>query len=65
MNEADQSKFDFDLLDPTKIIPEDLVPFTPIGKMVLNRNPKNYFAETEQIMVGPPPIYLEYEYMYS
>ncbi|EGC45438.1 catalase B [Histoplasma capsulatum var. duboisii H88] len=53
VNEADQSKFDFDLLDPTKIIPEDLVPFTPIGKMVLNRNPKNYFAETEQIMFQP------------
>nr|AAB84182.2 M antigen [Histoplasma capsulatum] len=53
VNEADQSKFDFDLLDPTKIIPEELVPFTPIGKMVLNRNPKSYFAETEQIMFQP------------
>ncbi|CAF4390436.1 unnamed protein product, partial [Didymodactylos carnosus] len=41
-------KFDFDLLDPTKFIPEELVPVIPLGKMVLNRNPDNFFAETEQ-----------------
>ncbi|WP_436775907.1 catalase [Yinghuangia sp. YIM S09857] len=41
--------FDFDLLDATKIIPEELVPVTPIGRMVLNRNPDNFFAETEQV----------------
>ena len=38
-----------DLLDPTKIVPEELAPVQPIGKMVLNRNPSNYFAETEQV----------------
>lgn len=47
--EADEFKFDFDLLDPTKIIPEELVPVQRIGKMTLNRNPDNFFAETEQI----------------
>lgn len=51
MDEEDQLRFGFDLLDPTKIVPEELVPFTPLGKLTLNRNPKNYFAETEQIMV--------------
>lgn len=50
MNEEDQLRFGFDLLDPTKIVPEDIVPFTPLGKLTLNRNPRNYFAETEQIM---------------
>ncbi|MET9293166.1 catalase [Streptomyces sp. NPDC003077] len=47
--ESDEHAFDFDLLDPTKIIPEEQVPLRPIGKMVLNRNPDNFFAETEQI----------------
>jgi catalase len=51
MEEEDQLHFGFDLLDPTKIVPEDIVPFTPLGKMTLNRNPRNYFAETEQVMV--------------
>ena len=41
--------FSFDLLDSTKIIPEELVPLTPVGRMVLNRNPDNFFAETEQV----------------
>ncbi|MFA9273207.1 MAG: catalase, partial [Baekduiaceae bacterium] len=41
--------FDFDLLDPTKLIPEELVPVQRIGKLTLNRNPENFFAETEQI----------------
>jgi len=54
--EADEHKFDFDLLDPTKIIPEELVPVTPLGKMVLNRNPDNYFAEIEQIAFCPGHI---------
>ena len=44
--EEDEKKFDFDILDPTKIIPEDLIPVQRVGKMVLNRNPDNYFAET-------------------
>ena len=51
MEEEDQLRFGFDLLDPTKIVPEELVPITPLGKMQLNRNPRNYFAETEQVMV--------------
>jgi catalase len=51
--EEDEFKFDFDLLDPTKLIPEKLVPVQLIGKMVLNRNPDNYFAETEQVAFHP------------
>ena len=38
-----------DLLDPTKIVPEELAPVQPIGMLTLNRNPMNYFAETEQV----------------
>ena len=49
VEEADEHKFDFDLLDPTKIIPEELVPVQKLGKMTLNRNPDNFFAETEQV----------------
>lgn len=51
--EADEHKFDFDLLDPTKLVPEETVPVTIIGKMVLNRNPDNFFAETEQVAFHP------------
>lgn len=47
--EEDEFAFDFDLLDATKIIPEEQVPVRPIGRMVLNRNPENFFAETEQV----------------
>jgi catalase len=47
--EEDETKFDFDILDATKIIPEDLIPVRRVGKLVLNRNPDNYFAETEQV----------------
>jgi catalase len=39
----------FDVLDATKIVPEELVPVRPVGRMVLNRNPDNFFAETEQV----------------
>ncbi|MEK6336272.1 MAG: catalase HPII [Acidobacteriota bacterium] len=49
VEEKDEHSFDFDLLDPTKIIPEELVPVRRIGKMTLNRNPDNFFAETEQV----------------
>ncbi|HWO26653.1 MAG TPA: catalase [Kofleriaceae bacterium] len=49
MEEADQLKYGFDLLDPTKLVPEELVPVRRVGRMVLNRNPDNFFAETEQI----------------
>lgn len=51
--EKDEHKFDFDLLDATKLIPESLVPVQIIGKMTLNRNPDNYFAETEQVAFHP------------
>ncbi|MBA2493371.1 MAG: catalase [Acidobacteria bacterium] len=54
--EKDEHKFDFDLLDATKIIPEELVPVQRIGKMVLNRNPDNFFAETEQVAFCPSHI---------
>ena len=47
--EEDEFKFDFDLLDATKIIPEEEVPVQPVGRLVLNRNPDNFFAETEQV----------------
>lgn len=47
--EEQAQAFAFDVLDPTKIIPEELVPLTPVGKLVLNRNPDNFFAETEQV----------------
>ena len=49
VEEADEHRFDFDLLDSTKLILEELVPVQRIGRMVLNRNPDNYFAETEQV----------------
>jgi catalase len=49
VKEADEHKFEFDLLDPTKLIPEELVPVQRIGKLTLNRNPDNFFAETEQV----------------
>jgi catalase len=49
VDEKDEHKFDFDLLDPTKLIPEELVPVKRIGKLTLNRNPDNFFAETEQV----------------
>jgi len=47
--EEDEHKFDFDILDSTKIIPEDLVPIQWVGKMTLNRLPTEFFAETEQV----------------
>ena len=49
VEEKDEHKFDFDLLDATKLIPEELVPVRPIGKLTLDRNPDNFFAETEQV----------------
>lgn len=48
-SEAEAADFPFDVLDPTKIVPEELVPVRPVGRMVLNRNPDNFFAETEQV----------------
>jgi catalase len=54
--EEDEFKYDFDLLDPTKLIPEELVPVQLVGKMVLNRNPDNFFAENEQAAFHPGHI---------
>lgn len=51
--EEDEMKFSFDILDATKIIPEELVPVQIIGTMTLNRNPENFFAETEQAAFDP------------
>ncbi|RYD24316.1 MAG: catalase [Verrucomicrobiaceae bacterium] len=48
--------FDFDVLDPTKLIPEEIVPLRMVGKMVLNRNPDNHFAETEQVAFCPSHV---------
>lgn len=58
MDEDDVLRFGYDLLDPTKIVPVETVPITPLGKLVLNRNTINYFAETEQSMVcrSPPSL---------
>ncbi|MEO6463544.1 MAG: catalase, partial [Candidatus Eisenbacteria bacterium] len=53
VEEKDEDKFDFDLLDPTKLIPEELVPVRRIGKLTLDRNPENFFAETEQVAFNP------------
>ncbi|WP_264538198.1 catalase [Flavobacterium sp. N1736] len=51
--EEDEHKYEFDLLDPTKLVPEELIPVTIVGRMVLNKNPDNFFAETEQIAFHP------------
>src|SRR5690554_1346947 len=56
VEESDEFGFDFDLLDATKIIPEEQVPVQPIGKLTLNRNPDNFFAETEQVAFHPGHI---------
>ncbi|MEO7086853.1 MAG: catalase [Gemmatimonadaceae bacterium] len=49
ITEEQADAFSFDILDATKIVPEELVPVMPVGRMVLNRNPDNFFAETEQV----------------
>ena len=54
--EAQAEKFSFDILDATKLVPEELIPVQPIGRMVLNRNPDNFFAETEQVAFGTQNI---------
>lgn len=53
LEEKDEFAFDFDILDPTKFWPEELVPVKIIGKMTLNRNQDNFFAETEQAAFHP------------
>ena len=52
-DQATADTLDFDILDSTKLIPEEIVPLTPIGRMVLNENPVNFFAETEQVAFHP------------
>jgi catalase len=56
MEIADELKQDFDPLDATKTWPEDKFPLMPVGKMMLNRNPENFFAETEQAAFCPASI---------
>lgn len=53
IDEEDEFKFDFDVLDPTKIWPEELIPVKIIGKMTLDQNVTNVFAETEQVAFHP------------
>jgi catalase len=53
IDQADEFKFTFDILDATKIWPEEIVPVKIIGKMTLNRNVDNVFAETEQVAFHP------------
>jgi catalase len=54
--EENEHDFDFDLLDPTKLVPEELVPVQLVGTLTLNRNPDNFFAETEQVAFHPGHI---------
>ena len=53
VDETQADKLDFDILDATKLIPEEVVPLRPLGKMILNRMPDNFFAETEQVAFCP------------
>lgn len=53
IEEKDEFMFDFDILDPTKLWPEELVPITEIGTLELNRNVENFFSETEQVAFHP------------
>ena len=52
-DEATAAQLPFDVLDATKLVPEELVPVRLIGRMVLDRNPDNFFAETEQVAFCP------------
>lgn len=56
LEEDEEFNFDFDILDPTKIWPEELIPVRRIGKMTLNRNVDNFFAETEQVAFHPAHV---------
>lgn len=53
LTQAEADALPFDILDATKLIPEEMVPIKFIGRMVLNRNPDNFFAETEQVAFLP------------
>ncbi|WP_163971839.1 catalase [Oceanobacillus halotolerans] len=52
----DEFKYDFDILDPAKFWPEELIPVQIIGKMTLNRNIDNYFTESEQVAFNPANV---------
>ncbi len=56
IDEERAGKLGFDLLDATKLLPEEVVPITPCGRLVLNRNPENHFAECEQVAFHPGNI---------
>ncbi|KAF3647330.1 hypothetical protein FXO37_20015 [Capsicum annuum] len=56
MDPEDVDKFDFDPLDVTKTWPEDILPLMPVGRLVLNRNIDNFFAENEQLAFNPGHI---------
>ncbi|MDB5363452.1 MAG: catalase [Rhodospirillales bacterium] len=53
LSQAEADALPFDILDATKLIPEEMVPIQVIGRMTLNRNPDNFFAETEQAAFLP------------
>src|SRR5690606_10728592 len=53
IDEEKAAKLGFDLLDPTKLVPEEMIPVTVVGRMVLNRNVDNFFSETEQVAFHP------------
>ena len=53
MPEKDGENYRFDIFDVTKVWPHSDYPLVPVGKLVLNRNPENYFAETEQVAFAP------------
>ncbi|MFC4323894.1 catalase KatX [Litchfieldia salsa] len=52
MSDDDHPELDFDPLDPTKLWYKDEFPWVPVGKLILNKNPENYFAEVEQVAFG-------------
>src|SRR4029078_11405844 len=56
LSENEAERLEFDILDATKLSPEEVVPLVPIGKMVLDRWPENFFAETEQVAFHPGHI---------
>lgn len=53
MPEKDAENYRFDIFDVTKVWPQSDYPLIPVGKMVLNKNPENYFAEVEQVAFAP------------
>ena len=56
ISEQQAADLPFDILDATKLVPEEMVPIEIVGRMVLNRNPDNFFAETEQVAFLPSNV---------